>query len=313
VSAAVPAVPARTLDLGLRLQALGRRYPLALVGLGVVLYSVGPVLLAASSLSGPAFSFWRLWLGVPVLGAAMLVGLRAGGRRPDLAALRWPLWAGLAFGGHQLLFMTAVKATSVADVVLMNTLAPIITAVGAARLFGERPTARFGACTAVAIAGAGVIIAGGATGTRGDAAGMAMAVANVMLFAVFFLLSKRSRAHLDVLPFLFGTMLVAAVAVSLFVLATGTAVPLPAGRDLALCFTVAALPGALGHFVMTWPLQWVPANVPPVLRLGQPILAGLLAWALLGEPITGAHVAGGVLTVTGVLGAVLSSGAQPTT
>jgi len=71
-----------------RLQRAGRRQPLVPIWLGVALYSTGPVFVQASSVSGPVFSFWRLWLGVPVLGVATLLLLRKGGRLPDLRALR---------------------------------------------------------------------------------------------------------------------------------------------------------------------------------------------------------------------------------
>lgn len=303
----MPAVAATTRDpLAVRVRAAAERQPLSLVVLGVVLYSTGPVAVQASSVPGPVFSLWRLWFGVPILALATLVQLRAGGRRPDRRAWRWGLWAGLAFGAHQLLMFTAIKATSVTDVSLVNTLAPVVTAVAAVPLFGERPGPGFRLWTAVAMAGAAIVILGASIGPKGDPLGMAMAVGNVVAFAAFFLLSKLGRDHIDVLPFLLGTMLVAAATVTGFNLATAQPVGAVDGRDLALALAVAAGPGAVGHFVMTWPLRWVPANVPPVLRLGQPILSGALAWWLLSEPVTRAHLLGGLVTIAGVCGAVLT-------
>lgn len=288
-----------------RIQSSASRHPLALVVFGVLLYSTGPVLLQASSVSGPVFSFWRLWFGVPVLGAAMLAQQGRSGW-PSRAAWRWALWAGLAFGIHQLLFMTAIKVTSVTDVSLMNTLAPLVTAVGAAQMFGERPGARFRAWTVLAILGAALVVLGASTGPQGHPLGMTMAAANVVFFAVFFLLSKRARREIPVLPFLFGVIVIAAMTVTGFVVVADQAVGAVSSRDLMLAAIVAAGPGAVGHFVMTWPLRWVPANVPPVLRLGQPILSGLLAWWLLGEAITDVHLLGGALTLAGVCGAMLT-------
>ena len=78
------------------------------------------------------------------------------------------------------------------------------------------------------------------------------------------------------------------------------------GGDVGLALATAAVPGALGHFVMTWPLRWVPANIPPVMRLGIPVISGFLAWLFLSEGITGAHVVGGVITIAGVAGALWS-------
>ena len=288
-----------------RLQQAARRQPLTLIAFGVVLYSVGPVLVGASVVSGPVFSFWRLWLGVPILAVATLLHVRAGGRLPGRAGWRWAGLAGVAFGLHQLLFMTAIKLTSVTDVALMSTVAPVVVAVAAVPLFGERTGAPFKAWTALAMVGAGTVVLRASTGPDGDPVGMTLAALNVVAFAAFFLVSKLGRDDVDVLPFLLGTMTVAALTVSVFALATGAPVARIDERDLLLTLVVAAGPGAVGHFVMTWPLRWVAANIPPVVRLAQPVLSAVLAWALLGEAITAAHLGGGALTLAGVAGALL--------
>lgn len=286
------------------LQQLGQRYALVLVGVGVVFYSIGPVLISASDASGPVMSFWRLWFGVPLLGVAAFVGARHDTRGIGWRGWRWAIWAGVAFGAHQLLFFSALKLVTVTDVVLMNVLAPVVVGVAAVPLFGERASIGFRGWSLVAMAGAAIVVTGGVTGPQGSAAGMAMALANVGAFAAFFLLSKLARGRIPVLPFLAGAILVAAVAVTSWCLVVGEPVGDATAGDLVIALVVAAGPGAVGHFVMTWPLPWVPANVPPVMRLAQPVLAGFLAWSFLSQPVTLTHVAGGLLTLLGVVGAV---------
>lgn len=287
-------------------QDFGRRHPLAPIGLGVLLYSIGPVFVQASSVTGAVFSLWRLWFGVGVFGLAYLVHRRLGGAAPSRRAWGYAAAAGVAFGCHQLLLFSAIKATSVADVTLVNTLSPVVTAIMALPVFGERPGTVFRAWSIVAMAGAGVVVVGASAGPSGDPVGMALALANVVAFAVFFLLSKISRDDLGVVAFLLGTMTLAALFVSAYVAVTDDAA-LSAGRtDLLYAFVVAAGPGALGHVVMTWPLRWVPANVPPVMRLGIPLFAATWAWWWLGESVSWWHLAGGALTLVGVAGAVLA-------
>lgn len=284
----------------------GREHPLAPIALGVFLYSLGPVFVQASDVSGPVFSFWRLWFGVGVFAAATSLWTRRRGGWPPLAAWRWPAWAGVAFGVHQLMLFSAIKATSVVDVTLVNTTSPIVTAVMAVPFFRERPGAGFRLWSLLAMVGAGVVVLAGASGPGGDPVGMAVAVGNVVAFAAFFLLSKGSRDHLGTLPFLSGVMAVAAVVVSGYVALVGEPVASAGRTDLLYAVVVAAGPGFLGHFVMTWPLRWVPANVPPVMRLGVPVLAATWAWWFLGEGISALHVVGGAVTMAGVAGAVLS-------
>jgi drug/metabolite transporter (DMT)-like permease len=289
-----------------RLRGLAEHHPLPLIFAGAALYSTGPVFVKASSVPGPVFSFWRLWLGVGVLGLATLVWRLAGGDVGDARAWRWPLLAGLSFGVHQVLFMTAIKATSVTDVALIGTIAPIVTAVAAVPLFGERMGLVFRLWTIVAMAGAAIVVAGASTGPSGDLAGTIMAVLNVVFFAGFFLVSKIARDHIPVVPFLFGVMLAAACTVTAFALVTSQPLGAMTRTDYLYALAVAAGPGALGHFVMTWPLRYVAANVPPVIRLSQPVLSGLLAWLFLSEAITRNHFLGGALTLAGVAGAMLS-------
>lgn len=302
----VPSASKMTTVVVPRARAAARRYPLALVATGVVLYSTGPVMLQASAVSGPVFSFWRLWMGVGTLGAVAVVQRAMGAPWPAPRAWRVAIWAGVAFGLHQLLFFTAIRMTTVVDVSLMGALAPIVTAVGARWMFAERPGRRFWVWAAVAIAGAALLALAASTSPVGNAAGMTMALLNVICFAAFFLLSKRGRDHLPVVPFLLGTMTVATCLVSTFIVVTGAPALDVRGVDLLLAAGVAVGPGAVGHFVMTWPLRYVPANIPPIMRLAQPFVAGALAWWLLAEPLSLRHLLGGALVVAGAAGTVLS-------
>lgn len=236
------------------------------IAVGVLLYSMGPVFVQASSVSGAVFSFWRLWMGVAVFGVAVLVQRTRGSGRVDPGAWRWPLLAGVAFGLHQLSLFTAVKLTTVAAVTLIGALSPVVTGLLAMPVFAERPGPRFRLWAVVAMGGSAVVVVGGSTGPSGNPLGMALALANVVLFAVFFLVSKASRPHLGTLPFLGGTLTVAAVVVSAYVALLGDTPGTAQPTDLLYAAIIAAGPGFIGHVVMTWPLQWVPANIPPVMR-----------------------------------------------
>ena len=267
-------------------------------------------MIAGASASGPVLSFWRLLIGVPLMGSLTLWHVRASGRRPDRVGWSWAGRSGVAFGLHQLCFVIALKATSVVDVTLLQVLQPIFVGVLAAVLFGERPGVRFRIWSLVAIAGAAVVVLGGATGPEGDPAGVALGIANIAFFAVYFVWSKQARDRIDTVPFLFGVVVAAAVVVSGLVFVTGEPVGAVSGDDLLVAGYIALVPGALGHFVTTWPLQRVAANIPPVMQLAMPFLAGGLAWLVLGQRITPLHVLGGLITIAGVAGSLLSPGGR---
>lgn len=300
-----PVDPSAATTVG-RGAALGERYPVGLVTFGVVLFSTGPVIVAGTTVSGTVFSFWRLWIGAVVLALVTTVHTRLTRRRPSRRGLGLAAAAGAAFGLHQLFFMSALKETSVVDVTLMNTIAPIIVAVLAVPLFGERPGPAFRLWSLAAIAGAAAVVLIGSSGPEGEPLGMAFAAANIVFYAFYFVWSKQSRDHIDTVPFLFVCAIVSAVLVTAFVGIAGTAVGDVDRNDLLAAAAVALVPGIVGHFSVTWPLRSVPANIPPVLMLLIPVLSGLLAWVFLGEQVDGATMVAGAVTLVGVAGAVLS-------
>lgn len=298
---------------GRRLQAGAAAKPILVVWFATLVFSTGPVMIAAASVSGPVFSFWRLWMGVVIVGTlAVAAHRRAGGGPIGRRGITWTVLAGVAFAVHQLTLMIALRTTTVVDVSLMNTLAPLVVAVFAARMFHEHPGPAFRLWSLLAIVGAAAVAVAGSSGPQGQAAGVAFAAANVVFYSLYFVCSKRAREDITTLNFLAGVTVVAAVLVSVVVLGSTVLVSGPpvtdiSAHDLVLCLAVAAIPGLVGHFSMTWSLKWVPANVPPVVMLAMPLLSGTLAWLLLGQSVTAAKVAAGAVTLVGVAGAVRAS------
>ena len=285
---------------------LSRLHPVALAGLAVFLFSTSAPMVAGTDVSGPVFAFWRLWLGVGIFGSALLIRRRVSPEPVQPSNWRWAVFGGLWFGTHHLLFVSAIKATSVVDVSLINRLSPILVGIVAIRLFAERPGSGFVAGAAVGIGGAGIVVLSGSRGTEGDPVGMILAIGTMATYAGFLIVSKLGRSHIDILPFLFGTMATAAVMITGFTVVTQQEVGSVEATDLLLIAGVAAIPGGLGHIAMTWSLKWVPVNIPPVLMLGVPIISGALAWVLLGESVDAAQLIGGVITLLGVALAILS-------
>lgn len=270
------------------------------------MYATGPVLIQAGDASGPTLSFWRLWFGVVLFGAAAGVHRVTTGHRVSRRGWTLALAAGVLFGIHQLLGFSAIKMTSVVDVTLMGVIQPIVVGILAVPLFGERPGVRFRMWSLVAIAGAAVVALAGSSGPDGDPLGMLFAALSIILFGVYFVQAKHSGGHIDVAPYLFGVMVGAAVSVTIYVVAVAEPVGEVDGATLLACFGVAALPGAIGNFLATWSLRLLPANIPPLLMLASPFLSGALAWLLLDEGITWLHVVGGAITIVGAAGAIRS-------
>lgn len=289
---------------------IASRFPLQLIALGVLFYGTGPVLARSSETTGVLISFWRLWFGSGVLLIGLIVHRMSGRPLGSRRGVQLAMLAGFTFSLNQVLFFTAIKRTSVVDASLMGTLSPIVVALFAIPLFGERPAPSFRLWSGLTMAGAVFVVLGSSAGPTGDLVGMLMAVGSTTCFALFFLISKVSRDEMAVVAFLAIVMTTAAVLVSTFVLLIGLSPGSVSGADLWRALAMAIVPGTLGHVVMTWPLNYVPANVPPLMRLAGPVVSGSLAWMFLGEGITWVHLIGGLIITVGLAGAIRSKAGQ---
>ena len=232
-------------------------------------------------------------------------------RRFDLALPRgrdWrlPAWAGFFNSVSTVMFMTAVKYTSVADVSLLTMLNPVLIALWAIPMFGERPGPRFRLWTVVAILGSAVVILGGSTGPEGNPLGIALGALSVAAWSVQFVIMKLARRTMNTIPLTMGMLAVSALFVSLFCFATRQEIWNLSGPDVLNVLGVVVVPGGIGAILLTWSLRWVPANVPPLMNLPMPFLAAAMAWFFLGEGVTAVHVGGGAITLVGVAVALLS-------
>ncbi len=286
------------------------KYPFHLVALGVLLYGSGPVLARSSDTTGLLLSFWRLWFGVGVLAIGLCVHALSGREVGSRRGFQWAVAAGVSFSLNQVLFFSAIKRTSVVDASLMSTLSPVVVALFAIPMFGERPARGFRLWSLVALAGAVFVVLGSSSGPDGDPLGMVMAAGSTICFAGFFLISKLCRDDLAVVAFLTTVMGTAAVVVSVFVMVSGGSPGSVSTSDLWTAFAMAIVPGTLGHIAMTWPLHYVPANIPPLMRLAGPVVSGSMAWVFLEEGITWVHLVGGVIITIGLAGALRSKAGQ---
>lgn len=280
---------------------------------GVFLYSLSPVLVRQSDLSGPAFSFWRMLLAVPVLAVAAAVMRRRARSSPPTTPATGGTWlllvGGLGLAANQLFTMSALKLTSVANVTLIGTLAPVIVGVAAFLLLAERQSRTVWLWTVVAMAGAGFVVVAAAGGVKADLWGMALALSGVVSFAGFMLAARHSRHQLS--GFLLWTTASGSLVLIGFVAVTGTDIAVTHRGDVVRLLLVIFGSATVGHALFTWSLRATSAGFGAAMRLTQPLMASAIAWFLLGEPVGAAQWWGGAVILVGVAG-VAYAGRQST-
>jgi drug/metabolite transporter (DMT)-like permease len=269
----------------------------ALPTIGIVLavtsWGFGSALLKMASISGPTLAFYRLWLGVLALGACMIIV------RQPLAwrTMRFAAPAGVVFALNMLLFMGSIQHTTVANTTLIGALQPAMVLVVAGPLFGEVVGRREIACVAAAIGGLALFIAGASGAPQWSAAGDLMAVAAVVAFTGYFLISKQARASINTLEYMVGVHLAAAIVVTPFALANPGDLGALDRQDIAIVLFFAFVSGTVGQMLVGWAHAYVDVTVSSLLLLGVPVVAAMAAWLMLDEPLGALQVLGGGLTI----------------
>lgn len=122
----------------------------------MVVWGLSAVLVVLVKQPGLVVALERLWLGVPFVGALLVISRR----RLNRSILWRAVPGGILLCGDIALFFSAVKLTSIADATVIGALQPALVLLVAGPLFGERPRGADVAWTAVAIAGVSVVVLG---------------------------------------------------------------------------------------------------------------------------------------------------------
>ena len=279
--------------------------------LALLVFSLGFPLVKAIPLPAAGIALPRLLLAAALIAVAAV-----------LLRQRWPrptgpvLVAGLAFGAHQLLYISATQRTSIAVVTLVGALQPLLVAVLAPAVVRERVRPVVVGWCAVAVGGVALVVLADVGDPARSTAGDVLAVINLLAFTVYFLAAKRARQAAVPATTLTVTQYVVASAVVLpaFLLAGAPLPgdPRPAAADAAvvagagvtvLLVVLLALGPGNGHLLLNWAHARTSAALAALVLAAVPLLASVWAALLYDEPLGWVHLVGAVLVAVSIEGA----------
>jgi drug/metabolite transporter (DMT)-like permease len=202
------------------------------------------------------------------------------------------------FGANLCFFFTAIKLTSVTDVLILAALQPALTLLVAGRLFGETVTAHEVSWTAVSLGGVVLVVLGSSGTPVWSLEGDLWAVAALFAWTTYWLLSKRIRQEIRALEYMTAVTVTAAVVVTPVALVSGQSFAVRWQDLLWLILFVAT--AQAGHSLLAWSHAQVDVSISSLLILGEPVISAVAALIFLGEPLPGLSIVGGVLAVLAV-------------
>jgi drug/metabolite transporter (DMT)-like permease len=206
----------------------------------------------------------------------------------------------VVFAADLAFFNSSIMMTNAANATLLGVNAPIFVAIGAWMLYGERPTARFWAGFALALAGMVYIVGTDVVLHPSFGLGDVYALVGAGFYGAYILYVQRARTGMDTLTF--STWCVCAGAVSLLpvcLLAHQRMWGMQASEWAAL-LGLALATQLVGHLLVAYALGHLPATISSVVLLLQAPLTALFAWPTLGERIRLGQAIGGMLVLAGV-------------
>jgi drug/metabolite transporter (DMT)-like permease len=231
-------------------------------------------------------------------------------RRLDKPALAIAGLAGVCLALHFWSWNASIALTTVsASVVLVNT-QPIVVAILSAVWLREPPSRRQWLGIAIAMFGALVVaapdlVASARTGLTGrnPFLGDVLALIGAITAGTYYVIGRRLRAAVDVWAYV--ALVYGACFVTLVALSWALDAPLAhqPRREVAIFVALAVGPMLLGHTVLNWVLEFLPAYIVNLVLLGEPVGATLIAAVLPGiREVPGlATLGGGALVLAGVL------------
>jgi drug/metabolite transporter (DMT)-like permease len=240
------------------------------------------------------FAFYRLWIG----SAVMLVLLAALHRRLSWATVRRAAVSGVLFGANICFFFSALRLTSIADVLIVAALQPALTLLVAGPMFGERVTAHDVVWTTVSLAGVVLVIVGSSGTPVWSWKGDLFAVGALLAWTTYWILSKRVRQDVPAIEYMTAVTIVAALSVTPVAMLSGQSFHLRWSDGAWLLLFVAGAQG--GHSLLAWSHAQVDVSISSLLILIEPVLSPVAALVILGEPLPALSIVGILVTVVAV-------------
>ena len=274
------------------------RRAIALMIVAATLWSIAGVVTRHLETAGRwEVTFWRSLFAAAFVLAALLytrggkawATVRASGGYGILSGAMWAIMF--------VAFMLALMTTTTANTLIVNSIAPLLTALLARAVLHEPIAPRTWAAIALAIAGMLWMFGSGYTGGEPrHLAGMLIALAVPLAAAVNLVTLKHAGRSVDLIPaVLLGAVFSAAITLPF-------ALPLTAGaHDLVLLALLGCLQLGLPCMLMVRASPQLSAPEIALLALLEVVLGPLWAWLGAGEAPAMATLAGGALVIAALL------------
>lgn len=240
---------------------------------------------------------------------ALLLWMILTRQRPFLSRRETCLTAGLGvlFAASSITFYVSFQTLGAGLASTLVFLYPIFVALLMCTLFGERFSWRISFATLLALVGVSRLA--DAAGARLSWAGLALAVASALAYAVYIVWLRRAKPKGELVPVTFWTMAFTFVSVALYALARGGAdIVMPRGLpDVGWGLFLGVCPSLVSLVLLSYALKRIGPTSTAIYGALEPPTAVLVGSLVFGEPFSLRMAFGIALILTAVTIVILQS------
>jgi drug/metabolite transporter (DMT)-like permease len=291
------------------LEAIAARPRLAAL-LGALCIAFSGIFYRYADVSPTTGTVFRCLFGLPILAVVAYLEYRRYGPVP-VRALRLALIAGTLFAGDLILWHHAIEHVGAGLATVLGNLQVLIVGLVAWAAFGERPSRPMLIALPVVLAGVALIsgiVGEGAYGSD-PALGVAFGIGTAICYAGYLLFVRRGGRDLrrPATPVALATAATFVVATTVGTV-NGTLDPFPPPVSLAWLALLGVTSQSAGYLFISLALPRLPALIPSMILLAQPVATVALSMVLLAEAPSSLQLAGVALVIGGIAIATVPAG-----
>jgi drug/metabolite transporter (DMT)-like permease len=210
---------------------------------------------------------------------------------------------GVFFALDIALWNTSVMHTGAAIASILGNNTPVFVGFLSWLVLRKRPHAAFWIGLSLSVAGCLLIMLGPAHAGSAPITlyGNLMAITASLFFAGYLVTTERVRREMDTLTF--NTLAIAGSIATMLIVCLTMRTPLSGytPRAWAAMIALGLVSQLAAYYALVYALGHLPATLTSVGLLGQVPTTALLAWLLLGEPLTPLQIAGGAVVLVGIV------------
>ncbi len=269
--------------------------------IAVTVWGVSGVVAKNIDMGGIAIAAYRFSVYAIVMS---VIGWR-GGVRLTKRVLSGTLWGGIALGLDVALFFSAVKLTTIVNATMIGAMQPVVVAIVAAKVFGERITRRDLLLGLVALAGVGVVVTGSTGAPEWNLAGDLAAAGALVAWSAYFVANRLAKDKVTSREYTLGSAFYTGIINLPLALVFGQSLANPSAESWLWIILLAFGSGLLGHELMNWSLRRIPLWLGSTFTLLVPVVSSSAAWVFLDEPLNVVQIAA-MAVVLGALGLIIA-------